>query len=353
MRIGIFVGSISGGGAERFASTLASGLSKKNEVSLITFTRKEHEYPLSKSVKRENLNISINYRGIKKFYSFIQKNSYDIYIGIDLMPNILLSSVKLINTKYKVIISERNAPKQTKLNILWKILRFFLYAKADKIVFQTEDARVSYRKVISKKGVVIPNPIRKNIPYRDKKMTCNEIIAVGRLNQQKNYDLLLYAFKSIHEEYPDYKLRIFGQGVEEEHLKNLGQKLKIQDYILFEGYKEELNELMKYSDIFVMTSKYEGMPNALIEAMAMGFPVISSDCPSGGPKALIKDHENGILFKNNNLEQLILSMKEVLGSTQLKEKLSKNAVKIRDELNAEKIICMWEKLIENTILLNS
>lgn len=347
MKIGIFVGSLYGGGAERFASILASGLSKKNEVSLITFTQKQQqEYSLLKSVKRENLDISINCHGIKKFFSFIDKNFYDVYIGIDLIPNLLLSSAKLANKTRKVIISERNAPKYTKLNVLWKILRFFLYAKADTIVFQTEDAKASYRRVISRKGVVIPNPLRKDMPYRDRHMICSEIIAVGRLNQQKNYDLLLYAFKSVHEEYPDYILRIFGQGVEEEHLKMLSQKLGIQEYVIFEGYKEDINEWMKYSDIFVMTSKYEGMPNALMEAMAMGFPVISSDCPSGGPRALIKDHENGILFENDNLEQLIFRMKEVLGSEQLKEKLSMNAVKIREELDEDFIIHKWESMLK-------
>lgn len=348
MKICIIVGSLTGGGAERFASILASNLSNHNDIKLVTFKKNNIEYPLSKTVTRENLDISINYSGIKKFYSFIKNNNYDIFIGIDLLPNILLSSVKLWNKNIKVIISERNAPKQTKLNIVWKILRYFLYEHADRIVFQTDGAKNAYKKRIAAKGQVIFNPLRKDIPFRNNNIQ-KEIISVGRLNLQKNYELLLYAFRDIYKDYPNYKLRIFGQGAEEENLKKLCKKLGIESRVLFEGYKKDVNECMKNSEIFVMTSKYEGMPNALIEAMAMGFPVISSDCPSGGPRSLIQDHENGLLFENDNLGSLIFCLREVLDSPELRKKLSENSIKIREKLDENLIIKRWQELIENVV----
>ena len=128
------------------------------------------------------------------------------------------------------------------------------------------------------------------------------------------------AFYEVHKVHPEYKLKIFGTGNEKGYLLKLKAQLKLEGCVLFEGFHRNVHEKIKNSDIFVMTSDYEGMPNALLEAMAMGFPVISTDCPVGAPREMIIDGYSGILVPVGHKEKLVEAMKRLIEENDLIEK---------------------------------
>lgn len=344
MKICIMIFSLAGGGAERFATILANGLSEKNDVEIVYFKECKNEYYLNPRINKSLVDFSFSLKGIHKVYKYLNRTNYDAYIAIDIIPNLLICLYKLLNPSKKVIISERNAPKETSLNPILKITRNILYSLANKIVFQTEGAKNSYRNKISSKGVVIFNPVRSDLPEKCKNEN-KEFVSIGRLADQKNYPLLFHAFALVSKKFPEYKLRIFGDGEKKEELMNLCKKLNLEKKVIFEGYIKNVNEKMKYSQIYVMTSLYEGMPNALIEAMGMGFPVICSDCPSGGPRELIVNEVNGLLFKNNNVNELIKCMELLIMDENLRKDIGKKATEIKKDLSINKIIDQWEFLI--------
>ena len=162
---------------------------------------------------------------------------------------------------------------------------------------------------------------------------------------QKNYPLLLSAFSKISKKHPDYKLRIFGQGIVLPELQKLVLDLGIVNNVTFEGFCANVHESIKNSDIFVLSSDFEGMPNALLEAMAMGFPVISTDCPAGGPAELIKNEENGILVPVGDEEKLVKALEKMIDNVTLKEKVSNAAKEISVTHSVENIVKIWKSVL--------
>lgn len=344
-KIGIIIGSIAGGGAERFTVNMANYLMEQEiEVFLYTGKKEENEYELSSKIKR----IEIMQNSFLKDVIAIKKdavnNNIPTLIGIGIYCNLCACLDKLIGYKGKVIISERNAPKYDLISWKSRILRFFLYRFTDKMVFQTHQAYDFYSKSIQKKGVIIHNPIKQGLPYRTGKNN-KEIIFLGRLMKQKNPHLMLDAFTDINLRYPEYILRFFGIGSLEGELRAIVKERHIEDKVVFEGWQGNAHELIKDSDIFVMTSDFEGMPNSLIEAMAMGFPVVSSDCPAGGPAELIVSGENGMLFKTGDKEDLVSKLEYLIVNIDEKERMGEAAKDIRNTHSDEVIIGKWLEII--------
>ena len=148
------------------------------------------------------------------------------------------------------------------------------------------------------------------------------------------------------EKYKEYKLIIYGEGNSREKLEELIRELGIEKRVILPGIIEDVKEKIYKATMFVLSSRYEGMPNALMEAMALGLPVISSDCPCGGPRYLIKNEQNGILVENDNIEELKNAMETILENKEFASKIGKNANKIADTLNPYKVNKLWEKYIE-------
>lgn len=344
-KICFVVGKLYNGGAERVVSILANAFLKRGyETTIVYFESAKNEYYVDKCVKRKI--IPFEKGKILTFINtikFIKKKNFDIVIGFDIFPNLICSTLALITNK-KIVISERNAPKQVSINPLLRLMRYIVYGFADIVVFQTEEAMNCYRKGISKKGIVIKNPVIPNLPKRSK-IHKKEIVAMGRLTKQKNYSLLLQAAKEVHEEFPEYVFKIYGQGELKYELERTIKQYEAEEYVLLKGYCDDVCKEIVDADIFVMTSLYEGMPNSLIEAMCMGFPVISSDCPSGGPRELIKHKENGLLFKNNDLEDLVKQIKFLLKDPIVKESYAAKAQELKKELSEENIINSWIEVI--------
>lgn len=344
-KIALINGSLGGGGAERFTVTLANALQKDAafQLFLITAQKQKNEYRLDECVNRYCILKDRFLKDILSIRYFLKTNTIDTAVAIGIYANLVLC-VANVFLKTKVIISERNDPKHDSLSMVSKILRKLLYWRADGFVFQTKGAQSFYSRSIQKRSVVVHNPIMDNVPYKSN--VCNkEIVAVGRLMPQKNYPLLLQAFAQVVKNHPDYTLRIFGQGILLEELQMLSEELCVADKVVFEGFSDHVHESIKDSDIFVMSSDFEGMPNSLMEAMAMGFPVISTDCPSGGPAELIQNGENGLLVQVGDATALAKAMETLITDQKLKQQLSKNAVTLRKTHSVDKIVSSWKKIV--------
>lgn len=346
--------SLSGGGSEKVMTILANAFSEKkyNVEMVLVRENKEKSYKLCKEVKCHNFNYKYKNK-IYKFFSriiklrnLIKNNKYDYIVSFmyDINFIVLLSCLGL---NKKVIVSERADPNNRKKNkILSNLLEKILYVFAYKVVFQTDYVKSIYPNYIQSKSIVIPNPLDEKIPLPSKEEKEKEFVAVGRFNEQKNFEMLIEAFVEFHSEHTDYFLTIYGDGILREKYESLIKNNNAEKYIFLPGYKENVNELMKKASVYISTSNYEGISNSMLEALAMGMPSICTDCPVGGAKLVIDNGNNGILIPTNNKEELLKAMNLIVSDEKIKEKLIRNSSKIRVRFSVEKIISEWEKIIK-------
>ena len=352
MRITIMIGGLTGGGAERVVCNLANYLStNEHDVTIVTVSETKSTYELDKRIVQKPL-LKIEERSNKifefilryfRFRKFIKKETSDCFIVFLPKTTIfLLHFRKLI--KVPVIASERGNPKVYR-GLTQKILKKYA-SRADAWVFQTEEAAKWYEG-IAKESIVIPNAINPAFirpPYEGEKEKC--IVAVGRLSEQKNFKLLLDAFSDISPEYPEYTLKIYGKGPLEAELKNHAKNIGIADKTQFMGYVSNMPEELEKASGFVLSSNFEGMPNALMEAMALGLPCVSTDCPVGGPRYLIEHGENGLLVPVGNKDEMIKAIRSILQKEDDAKKMGQNARMIAKRLAPEQIYSRWETFIK-------
>ncbi|GGA65140.1 glycosyltransferase family 4 protein [Ornithinibacillus halotolerans] len=346
-KIVIVTNSLSLGGAERISLMLAEWMKVKNiDITLVTLKKdREKGYDANIDIKRVAINKeteSISLIGtIRKLREFLKsyKPSHILVMGVPLGIYVVPAALGL---RVSVIISERNDP----LNFAGKRLTKFISRKlmylADGFVFQTKEALSFYPKVIQNKAKVIPNPLNlENLPepYEGKRQ--KKIVSVGRLVPQKNHKLLIQAFNKVVSDYPNYTLNIYGNGSEREKLEQFIDELNLSDKVFLPGAKRDVFQFIKDASVFVLSSDFEGMPNALIEAMALGLPVVSTDCSGGGAKSLIKDQYNGLLVPVGDLDEMVKAIILLIKDDNLSEKVSINAKDIRKKLEINEVGNKW------------
>ena len=347
MKILCVIGSMGvGGGAERVMSHLTSFLSHKHNVTWLSLYYCDGPmYPTEKEVTRINgLKQRNKLEAILQLRKFIKDNKPDIVLSFLTQINIA-TLLATLGMKTKVVVSDRgNLAVSNKLR---KYLRLWLYPKAAGRVFQTNEARNYFSGKIKDDSIVIPNPIfiDPSVLVGNDGMRKKEIVSVGRLDYQKNHELTIRAFKNIADQYPDFRLLIYGDGSEKEQLQQLIDRLGLHDRVCLCGRQADVLSRIRDAQLFVMSSRWEGMPNALMEAMALGLPCISSDCPVGGPRELINNGRNGYLFENENQEQLQNLMCKVLSDLDSAETIGNNARDILSFYNTENICSIWEEYL--------
>ena len=313
-RIMFYTMTMNSGGAERVIANLSNEFVKNNDVSIVTLTSCRNDYTLDKkitfisSAKQEKNNISNRLINCIKLLKNTKKYNPDIIIAFFPTMCFIACFFKIFIRKFKnikLIISERNNPNREYTNVVLKKMANFLYSKADVVVFQTTAAKNYFNKKVQSKGIIIPNPIN------DKFLNCNinlkkenVIVNIGRLEKQKNQELLIRACATIFKKNPNWKLKIYGEGSLKLQLQNLIKELKMEKNIFIMGRCNELELELPKNKIFVLSSDYEGMPNALMEALACGLTCVSTNCPCGGPNELIKDGINGYLVPVGDLERM-------------------------------------------------
>lgn len=356
MKILFCTSSMGKGGAERVISILSNNLIKDNEITILVNTNKNIAYKLDDSIniitldkKYKKNSLIRNISRIKKTKKVLKEQKPDIIISFLPMPSfrIIIANIRM---KIPVIISDRNDPKQEYKSKLSNILMNWLYPKANGFVFQTKEQKRYFKDEIQKKSRIIFNPINDCFLKENKIVKKeNTIINIGRLMPQKNQIMLINAFSEIIKKYPQYKLKIFGEGPLKESLKKRIEDLNIEDKAFLCGLTDNIKEELENSKIFVLSSNYEGMPNVLIEAMATGCASISTDCPCGGPREFIENYKNGILITVGDEKELENSIEKLIKDEEKIKELGENAKKIKEKLKTEDIINQWKEYIQTII----
>lgn len=272
----------------------------------------------------------------------IKDNNFDAIISFMYDIN-LTTIIASFGLKENLIISERNDPN--KIGRIQRIFVKHLYNNAKKLVCQTDDAKKWFPKKIQEKTVVIPNPIKPNLPTPWEGERRKEIVNFCRLTKQKNLKLLIDAFEQIHKEYNDYRLTIYGEGSERVELEDYIKKRGLENCAKIMHSEISIHDKIIKSKMFVSSSDYEGLSNSMLEAMAIGLPVICTDCPCGGAKMIINNNKNGILVPVGDINELYKAMKKVIEDKEFARAISKKSVEIRNRLDKNIICDRWIKLM--------
>lgn len=338
-KIMFFIPSFAFGGAERVTSYLTKYFAENNyDVTVGTTTEKiAEEYELHPKVIRF-------YCSNRKDIQLTIKNYKPQLIIIMFAPMAIFVVPAIKKYKIPYIISERNDPNNFAGKKITKMLYQHYMKRATGIIFQTYDAQKYYHGKIKGVSQVIYNPlILDSFPDIYNGIREKRIVNVGRLHYQKNQKLLIEAFSKIYDKYPEYTLEIYGDGELKEELSCFIKKLNLEKCVFLKGNRKDVLECERKATLFVLSSNFEGMPNALIEALALGLPVIATDCPCGGPKELIQNGENGTLIPLADVNSMASAIDELLSSPEKIYRYSAMAVKIREKLNANKVLYQWEK----------
>jgi len=352
-KIMFYINAIHHGGAERVMVNLANMFSLRGyEVILVTSFFDREEYSLSSSVKRLSLEeaeanqsfLKKNTTRINRLRAICKKEGPDILVSFMAEANFraILASRFL---GIKTLISVRNDPRQEYPGFLFKAAAKILYPLASGCVFQTEDAKKWFSRAVQKKSRIILNQVDEKFYKVNFSGERKDIVTVGRLESQKNQRLLIEAFAQIADHFPEVNLRIYGDGELRQSLAELAKSLGINNRVYFMGACMDIQEKIQNAKLFVLSSDYEGLPNAVMEAMALGIPVVSTDCPCGGPRLLIKNNINGILVKTGDKAELIRAMDRILRDKKFAKKISVNARIRASEFRPGKVFEKWEDFI--------
>lgn len=365
-RIAFYIGSLGKGGAERVMRNLAEYFYEQGyEVFMVTKLIEENEYALNPAIPRIVADITKEEETGKRLGNLVARVKKLRSIWEEIQPDVIVSFIKKNNLmalasanplKIPVIVSVRSAPARELSGRGVKQLTFLMFRKAAGIVLQTTQAKEFFPKSLQKKSIILQNSINRDfIEYLDSHAYDEEngdnhrVITVGRIDDNKNQKMLAKAFINVAEANSDWTLHFYGDGEGADKVKSIANDSKVSDRIFFHGVVDDVPEQMSKADIFVLPSKVEGMPNALIEAMAMGKACISTDCPCGGPADIMENNVSGILIPVDDIKALEDSLSRLMADEKLRKELGHEASKLRVRLAPDQINNQWKEYIDSII----
>ena len=362
-KIMFHLNSLGKGGAERVVSLLANEF-VKNDVEVVVATEwySEEEYELDLRVNRIHAGLSEK----EEKASRIAKQWYRIRnlrrILLQENPDVLISFCVKANyrammastgTGIPVIVSVRNDPKIDYVGKVNGLMNKLFMNRANGCVFQTEEAKEFFDSVLQDKSVIICNPVNEKYLQAERKASEKKIVCVGRLVAQKNQMLLVNAFEKILEKYPAYDLYLYGDGSDDECKEELLQYVRssrlLRNHIHFMGLSSTLEKDLADAAMFVLPSNYEGMPNALMEAMALGLPVISTDCPCGGSRYWIQPGITGQLVPVKNVNSMAQAIEYYIRNPEEAEDMGAKARERLKEATIDKVFEQWRQYINHIL----
>lgn len=354
----VLIGYLSGyGGAQRALTVVANGLARLgNEVSIISFQDDQNTaYDIEDNVKIVYIpdqRGSRFYKMIRRFFKLrtaLVEIKPDICISFWLQPAIYTAIIcKFL--KIKTVYSERSNPKGGAYKGLAGVFRGLFLRYMDGYVFQTNVAKKCFSKSIQNKSTVIQNPVHIGNVGNTKELDKRKVIVnVGRLHHQKNQFLLINSFSKITDKFPEYKLEIYGDGELRNELENHISKLDLENKVILKGTTNQIYKEIKNSSLFILSSDYEGMPNALLEAMALGIPCISTNYDPGGVEEIIKNGHNGLICAKNSVDQLAEAIQFMLSNPHESNRMGENAKNISKTNSIENIMIQWNEYINKII----
>ena len=351
MKVLFTISQLGGGGAERVVSVLANKfVSLGWLVEILMIYDKPIAYELDNRIKLISLHSKQGrlfgtlkqIAAVRKYY---KKTDADIIISFLVVVN-MISVLAHFGSRIPLIVCERNDPNRNPCSKIVRMVRDAVYRFSDGNVFQTPDAKRYFENKNIKNGVVIPNPLKEHLPEPFLGERKKIFVTAVRLEKQKNIPLLIKAFARVHESHPDYSLRIFGDGPDKDELIRLCAEHNISDSVKFEGFSKNWHSLILDASCFVLPSDYEGLSNSLIEALALGIPVISTDHPIGGAKMFVENRKNGILIPVGDENALVDAMMFIIDNPDSAWQYAKNAQSIRAKLAVDAIVRKWIEYVQ-------
>lgn len=353
----LYIGSMQKGGAQRVMSVLAKHLlDQGHSVIMINDIRPavdKPEYYLPDTIQRVYLDISKkvgirkNAARIVRLRKIIKRIKPDCVLSFEGPPNIRML-IATIGMKCRKIVSVRNDPHFEYGYGIRRIIANCVFLLADKCIFQTQDASNYFVKKIRKSSSILFNPVGDSFYKYEWYGDSESVVMVGRLEEQKNIGMAIKAIRIIKEKGGDIHLKIFGEGTQRELLIQQVKDLKLEDSIEFCGLVDNVAEVLSHAKCFILTSDYEGMPNALMEAITIGVPAISTDCPCGGPKSVMTDEEGvcaGILVNCNDSVTLAAKICEIIMNPDMQKAINLREKERAKAFMSEIILAKWEGIL--------
>ena len=325
-------------------------------------------YPLPAGIRRIGLNLPairrspllMPLRGVRALLAvrhILRVEKPDIVIGMLTMACVLLSLVRGDRHVVAVGRCARHHPPWVPYGKILETVRRWLYGRLDALISETsEGGRRERINMVLQRVAVIPNPVALPLPEHTPHVTVADVVApgrkflltVGRLAEQKAFDRLLDGFKQVAAQHPDWDLVVIGEGELRGALEAQVMRLGLETRVFLPGRAGNMGVWYSAADAFVMTSRYEGIPNVLLEAMAHGCPAISVDCDAG-PRDVIRDREDGLLIAQDDPAALVAALNRLLGDEALRERLASRAVEVRTRFSPERIRGMWWGLFDELL----
>lgn len=362
MSILLAVSSLSAGGAERMIAELANAWAGKGRnVAVLTLAASSADhYALDPRVQRIALDLIWESKSIWQSVASNIRRSLAIRRAVQAFaPDVVVSFIEQTNVRVlaalmgkgiPVIVSERTDPRRHRIGAGWERARRWLYPHAARTVVQTGTiANWAAGIVPPQRIAVLPNFVRAlPEPPAFESREAKRILAVGRLDRYKGFDLLLRAFARSGLANKGVGLTILGEGPKRQALEALAREFGIAPAVEMPGVVQAPERWMARCTVFVLPSRYEGFPNALLEAMAMGCPVIAADCNSG-PREIVRDGEDGLLVSPENVDALAEALVRIMGDADLRLRLGTKAIEVRERFGREHILARWEALLQEAL----
>lgn len=340
------------GGAEKQNVMLANAMAERgHNVTLISICADNNCYTLDERVKYiflpdrkvNTLRIVTRYQDIRRK---LQEIKPDITVNFWFQSAYMTAFMKKSITG-RVIYSERGDPGDKEYSGVLGLVRRLALPCIDGFVFQSKGAQEYFDKKIQNRSIVIPNPVFVKVEdYPEVKERNKVIVTVGRLHPQKNQKLLIDAFALIADKIPEYSLEIYGDGELKDELQKQIDELGLTNRAFLKGTSKQIQRLIYNASLFVLSSDYEGIPNTLLEAMALGIPCISTDCKPGGAREIIKDGIDGTIVPVGDKEKLSVAILEALMQTERVANMAKVAKRNMSRFTPNQIYSNWNQFME-------
>jgi len=367
MRVTLIITSLEGGGAERVIVLLAQGLVQRgHDVTVITLSSKATDfYSLPPVIQRVDLNLKYKsptfIHGILntiirliRLRQAVQSSQPDIVISFMSSMNIY-AGLALFPTNYPIIGTEHCSPTLLPAGYPWELFRRPIYWRLRRLVSVSQGVDDEFTWLAKTKRAVIYNPFLPVKPFRGQfhypqgaDPTKKWVTAMGRLVPEKGFDILLTAFQKVADQHPDWQLLILGEGDLRSELETLQKHLNLSEQVVFAGRLSDPFPLLQCSKLFVLSSRTEGFPMALGEALSCGLPAVATDC-SKGIRELLQDNINGLIVPNQNVPELAAAMSDLMTNEIKRDRLASRAPEVLEKFSLDKVMDQWEALITEVL----